>query len=37
MNVNTLTIKTLDEKILKGSLNMVAPDVEIEGAGTSYF
>jgi len=34
LNIETTTIKTLEEKILKGNLNMVAPDVEIEGKGT---
>ena len=29
-----MTIKTLEEKILKGSLSMVAPDAEIDGKGT---
>ncbi|XP_023326854.1 SUMO-activating enzyme subunit 2 [Eurytemora carolleeae] len=33
LNLETTTIKVLEEKILKGSLNMVAPDVEIEGKG----
>lgn len=33
LNLNTTTIKVLEEKIVKGSLNMVAPDVEIEGKG----
>lgn len=33
LNVNTLTVKTLEEKVLKGALNMIAPDVEIEGKG----
>jgi len=34
LNIETTTVKTLQEKILKGNLNMVAPDVEIEGKGT---
>merc|ERR1719237_412580 len=28
-----MTVKALEEKILKGELNMVAPDVEIDGRG----
>lgn len=35
LNVDTTTVKTFEEKILKGALHMVAPDVEIEdGKGT---
>jgi ubiquitin-like 1-activating enzyme E1 B len=33
LNVETTTIKFMEEKILKGALNMVAPDVEVEGKG----
>ena len=29
LNVETTTIKSLEEKILKGALNMIAPDVEV--------
>ena len=32
-----MTIKTLEEKILKGSLSMVAPDAEIDGKGTFIY
>ena len=28
-----MTLKTFEDKILKGSLHMVAPDVEVEGKG----
>merc|ERR1739844_586215 len=34
LDVEKVTIKTLEEKILKGSLSMVAPDAEIDGKGT---
>ncbi|CAH1779387.1 unnamed protein product, partial [Owenia fusiformis] len=35
VNTTTLTLKTLEEKIIKGQFNMVAPDVEIDdGKGT---
>ncbi|KAI0213812.1 SUMO-activating enzyme subunit 2 [Lamellibrachia satsuma] len=35
LNTNTVTVHTLEEKIIKGSLGMVAPDVEIDdGKGT---
>lgn len=35
LNVNTITVGTLQEKVLKGHFGMVAPDVEIEdGKGT---
>lgn len=35
LNVEETTVKTLEEKILKGGLNMVAPDVEVmDGKGT---
>jgi len=33
LNMETTTIKVLEERVLKASLNMVAPDVEIEGRG----
>lgn len=33
LNMATTTIKTFEEKIMKGALNMVAPDVEVEGKG----
>merc|ERR1719447_1015268 len=33
LNLETTTIKMLEERVLKASLNMVAPDVEIEGKG----
>jgi len=33
LNVHKMTVKALEEKILKGELNMVAPDVEIDGRG----
>jgi len=34
LNMNTFTLKMFEEKILKGSLNMVAPDAEVAGKGT---
>jgi len=34
LNLNTFTIKMFEEKILKGVLNMVAPDAEVTGKGT---
>lgn len=35
LNVETTTIKTLEDRILKAALNMVAPDVEVvDGKGT---
>lgn len=34
LDIEKVTIKTLEEKILKGSLSMVAPDAEIDGKGT---
>lgn len=35
LNIEKTTVKTLEEKILKSALNMVAPDVEIcDGKGT---
>jgi len=33
LNCETFTIKALEEKVLKGALNMVAPDVEVMGKG----
>jgi len=33
LNLETMTVKGLEEKVLKGALNMVAPDAEIEGKG----
>jgi len=33
LNMETFTIKMFEERILKGALNMVAPDAEIEGKG----
>jgi len=33
LNLETMTVKNLEEKVLKGALNMVAPDAEIEGKG----
>merc|ERR1719400_1540900 len=34
LNLETTTVKTLEDRILKGALHMVAPDAEIEGKGT---
>merc|ERR1719373_832143 len=34
LNLNTFSIKMFEEKVLKGSLNMVAPDAEVTGKGT---
>jgi len=35
LNTKTFTVKGLEEKVLKGNLNMIAPDVEVEdGKGT---
>ncbi|XP_041376395.1 SUMO-activating enzyme subunit 2-like isoform X2 [Gigantopelta aegis] len=34
LNTNKITVKYFEEKILKSELNMVAPDVEIEGTGS---
>lgn len=34
LNMNSFTVKSFEERILKGALNMVAPDAEIEGKGT---
>ena len=31
LNMETFTIKMFEDRILKGALNMVAPDAEIEG------
>ena len=31
LNLNTFSIKMFEEKILKGTLNMVAPDAEVTG------
>ena len=36
LNMETFTIKMFQERILKGALNMVAPDAEIEGDTTLY-
>jgi len=33
LNMETFTVKAFEERILKGALNMVAPDAEIEGKG----
>jgi len=33
LNLETTTVRTLEERILKGNLNMIAPDVEVEGKG----
>jgi len=33
LNLETFTIKMFEERILKGALNMVAPDAEIDGKG----
>jgi len=33
LNMETFTVKSFEERILKGALNMVAPDAEIEGKG----
>lgn len=33
LNLNKMTLKALEDKILKDALSMVAPDVEIEGRG----
>lgn len=34
LNMSTFTLKMFEEKILKGALNMVAPDAELSGKGT---
>jgi len=34
LNLSNFTIKMFEEKILKGALNMVAPDAEVAGKGT---
>ncbi len=33
MDIEKTTIKTLEQRILKSSLHMVAPDVEVDGRG----
>ena len=33
LNIETFNIKMLEERILKGALNMVAPDADTEGTG----
>lgn len=33
LNMETFTVKSFEERILKGALNMVAPDVEVDGKG----
>merc|ERR1719342_692184 len=33
LNMETMTVRSFEERILKGALNMVAPDAEIEGKG----
>ena len=33
MDLNKTTLRTLEDRILKGNLAMVAPDAEIEGKG----
>ena len=33
MNLEKTTLRTLEDRILKGDLAMVAPDAEIEGQG----
>lgn len=33
LNLQKMTVKSLEEKILKGELNMISPDVEIDGKG----
>jgi len=33
LNLETFTVKSFEERILKGALNMIAPDAEIEGKG----
>lgn len=33
MNLEKTTLRTFEERILKGNLAMVAPDAEIEGKG----
>ena len=33
LDLSKVTKKTLEDKILKGSLNMIAPDAEIDGKG----
>ena len=31
--MKTMTVKSFEDRILKGALNMVAPDAEVEGKG----
>lgn len=33
LNLEKVTLKTFEDKVLKGSLSMVAPDAEIDGKG----
>jgi len=33
LNMETFTLKNFEDRILKGALNMVAPDAEVEGKG----
>ena len=33
LDMKTFTLRSFEERIMKGSLNMVAPDAEIEGKG----
>ena len=33
LNIETMTVRSFEERILKGALNMVAPDAEIDGKG----
>lgn len=33
LNMETFTVKSFEDRILKGALNMVAPDAEVEGKG----
>ena len=33
LNLEKVTLRTLEDRILKGALAMVAPDAEIEGKG----
>ena len=33
LNMETMTVRSFEERILKGALNMVAPDAEIDGKG----
>lgn len=34
VDVNSMTVKDLEEQVLKKTLNMVAPDVILDGKGT---